>query len=164
MSTQDVSEAWFPYFKDNYLWSQVIGVVLNLAPMGGSAMWEVDRVGKRLQGKEGDTKAWVEEWMRMADFVLDIAEEEENKGHKRTAAGAYVRSSVYRYVAERQIHPDDPRKNAAYRQITSHFERGMSFLIPGFERVSVPYEEGPLPAFWIPPAYGPAHGAATLLL
>jgi dipeptidyl aminopeptidase/acylaminoacyl peptidase len=162
MSAQNASEAWFPYFKDNYLWSQLIGVVLNLAPMGGSAMWEVDRVGKRLQGKEGDSKAWVEEWERMADFVLAAAGEEEKKGHRRTAAGAYVRSSVYRYVSERQIHPDDPRKKAAYRQVTDHFERGMRGLIPGFERVEVPYEEGPLPAFWIPPAYGAEKAPAVV--
>ncbi|MFC1491239.1 alpha/beta hydrolase family protein [Nitrospinota bacterium] len=162
MSEPHATDSWFHYFPENYLWSQVTCVMLNLAPMGGSTLWEVDQVGKRLKDKLGDKAAWIEEWDRMADYVLHFAEKEEEKGHTLTAARAFVRSSVYRYASERQIHPDDPRKEAAYRKVTAHFERGMHTLAPGFERVEVPYEEGPLPAFWLPPLNGGGNAPAVV--
>jgi dienelactone hydrolase len=87
----------------------------------------------------------------MADYVLAYGEEEDKKGHAQTAAGAYIRSAIYRFTGERLIQPDDPRKEASYRKVLSAFERGIRIQVPGFERIEVPYEEGSLPAYWIPP-------------
>lgn len=87
----------------------------------------------------------------MADRVEALAGEEEKRGHRETAAGAYIRSAIYRYTGERLIHPDDPRKAASYRRVLEAFERGMRARVPGFERAEVPYEEGALPAYWVPP-------------
>lgn len=151
MCASEGGSPWFRYFPENYQWSQLFCHVLNFAPMGGSALWEVDQIGQRLKDKIGDDLAWFEEWERMADYVLAHAEEEDNKGHAQTAAGAYIRSAIYRFTGERLIQPDDPRKEASYRQVLSAFERGMRIQVPGFERIEVPYEEGPLPAYWIPP-------------
>src|SRR3989338_8879174 len=72
-------------------------------------------------------------------------------GHGRAAALAWLRSSLYRCVSERFIHPDDPRKAASYQQAVRDCERGYRGLIEGFERVDVPSPDGPLPAYWIPP-------------
>src|SRR3972149_6342490 len=65
--------SWFRYFPDNYLWSQAFCLLLNFAPMGGTILWELDQVGKRLIGRQGDAEAWHAEWERMAEYVGDIA-------------------------------------------------------------------------------------------
>jgi dienelactone hydrolase len=151
MSSETVKGSWFRYFPEHYLWSQVMCGLINIVPMGGSNFHEIDQVGKRLQGKEGDNDAWGESWGWMADKTLDLAEREEKKGHTRTAAAAYIRSAIYRFNCERFVHPDNPEKAASYRALLPHYEKGMKLLVPGFERVEVPYEEGSLPAYWIPP-------------
>ena len=143
--------AWWRYFPEHYLWSQVFCGLLNLGPLGGPVPWELDQAGKRLRRRVGDPEAWYEEWEREADAAQALAEGEEARGHGRTAARAWLRSSLYRCVSERFIHPDDPRKAASYQQAVRDCERGYRGLIEGFERVDVPSPDGPLPAYWIPP-------------
>lgn len=143
--------AWWRYFPEHYLWSQVFCGLLNLGPLGGPVPWELDQAGKRLRKRVGDPEAWYEEWEREADSAQALAEREEARGHGHTAARAWLRSSLYRCVSERFIHPDDPRKAASYRRAVADCERGYRGLIEGFERVDVPSPDGPLPAFWVPP-------------
>lgn len=152
MSAETLKGSWFRYFPGHYLWSQVVCGLINLTAAGGTNFHEIDQVGKRLQGKEGDAAAWGESWGWMAGRTLALAESEEKKGHARTAAAARIRSAIYRISSERFLHPDKPEKAASYRAMLPHFEKGMKHLVPGFERVEVPYEEGSLPAYWIPPA------------
>lgn len=144
--------AWWRYFPEHYLWSQVFCGLLNLGPLGGPVPWEIDQAGKRLKKRVGDPEAWYEEWEREADTALALAGREEAKGHARTAAQARLRSSLYRCISERFIRPDDPRKAASYQRAVKDCERGYKGLIEGFERVDVPSPDGPLPAYWIPPA------------
>ncbi len=147
--TQEVN--WFRYFPDNYLWSHRLCGILNLARVGGSTLWEVDQVGKNLKENIGNSENWFEEWRKMSDFVLNYGESELESGHSETASGAFIRSAVYLYTAEQLIPPEDPRKFESYKKVTARFYKGMRLRIDGFEKVEIPYEEGPLYAFWIPP-------------
>jgi len=151
MAEEKVIGSWFRYFPDHYLWSQLMSGEINLSPMGGTNFYEVDQIGKRLTGKVGDAEAWHEAWLWMADKTLKLAEEEEKRGHLRTSSSAYIRSAIYRYTCERFVHPDDPRKVQSYRDLLPHYEKGMKYLISGFERVEVPYEDTTLSAYWLPP-------------
>ena len=148
---ENIIGSWFRYFPEHYLWSQLMSGQINISPMGGSNFHELDQVGKRLSGRVGDAEAWGDAWCWMSDKTLARAEAEERKGHTRTAMAAYVRSAVYRYASERFVHPDDPRKSESYRKLLPHYEKGMKYRAPGFDRVDVPYEEGPLAAYLLPP-------------
>ncbi len=151
MSNEKILGAWFRYFPDHYLWSQLMNSSLNLIAMGGGNLQELDQIGRRLEGRVGDGKAWREAWEWMADKTLAIAEAEAAKGHKKTAADAYIRSAVYRYKSEPFTPPTDKSKFAAYRKLLPHFETGMKYRVPGFEKVEVPYEDSSLAAYWLPP-------------
>ena len=151
MAAESVIGSWFRYFPEHYLWSQVMCGQISVAPMGGSNFQELDQIGRRLRGREGDAEAWREAWEWMADKTLARAGEEERRGHAQTSMAAYVRSAMYRYASERFVHPDDPRKAESYRKLLPHYEKGMKHRVPGFQRVEVPYEEGALPAYLLPP-------------
>ena len=149
--SENIIGSWFRYFPEHYLWSQLMSGQINIAAMGGSNFHEIDQIGKRLSGRAGDAEAWHDAWSWMSDKTLARAEDEERKGHTRTAMAAYVRSAIYRYASERFVHPDDPRKSESYRKLLPHYEKGMKYRVPGFERADVPYEEGPLAAYLLPP-------------
>jgi len=151
MAAESVIGSWFRYFPEHYLWSQVMCGQISVAPMGGSNFQELDQIGRRLRGREGDAEAWREAWEWMADKTLARAGEEERRGHAQTSMAAYVRSAMCRYASERFVHPDDPRKAESYRKLLPHYEKGMKHRVPGFQRVEVPYEEGALPAYLLPP-------------
>ena len=151
MAQENVVGTWFRYFPEHYLWSQLMSSTISLTSMGGTNFQELNLIGQRLQGKVGDGEAWHDAWAWMADRTLALADREWEKGHRRTAADAYVRSAIYRYETERFIPPTDPRKTASYATLLPHYLKGMSHRVPGFEKVDVPFENGSLPAYWIPP-------------
>lgn len=151
MAQENVAGTWFRYFPDHYLWSQLMSSVISVAPMGGSNFQELNQIGRRLKAKVGDGEAWHDAWLWMAERTLALANREWAKGHYHTAAGAYVRSAIYRYETERFVPPTDPRKVASYETLLPHFLKGMQFRVPGFEKVDVPFENSSLAAYWIPP-------------
>ena len=151
MAAETIIGSWFRYFPEHYLWSQLMSGQINISPMGGSNFHELDQIGKQLSGRAGDAEAWHDAWSWMADKTLALAEDEERLGHEQTSMAAYVRSAIYRYASERFVHPEDPRKSDSYSKLLPHYEKGMKYRVPGFERVEVPYEEGPLAAYLLPP-------------
>ena len=58
---------WFEYFPGHFMWSQGIIFAVEMAPWGAAALGEIDQVGQRLRGREGDNDAWWAEWSAMAD-------------------------------------------------------------------------------------------------
>jgi dienelactone hydrolase len=152
MSNESILGSWFRYFPDNYLWSQLFSASLNIVAMGGANFQEIDQVGRRLQGKVGDGNAWREAWEWMADKTLEFAKIEEAAGHHKTAAEAYLRSSIYRYKSEPFTPPTDETKFESYQKLLPHFEKGMKHRVPGFEKVEVPYDDSSLSAYWLPPS------------
>lgn len=151
MSAEAVRGSWFRYFPDHYLWSQVMCSQMSLAGLGATNLQELDQIGKALAERVGDAGHWHSCWADMADRVLSRACVEEEAGHAATAAAASLRSAVYRFVSERFVPPSDPRKAASYAALLPDFERGMRARVAGFERVEVPYGDGSLPAYWLPP-------------
>jgi dipeptidyl aminopeptidase/acylaminoacyl peptidase len=151
MAQEDVVGTWFRYFPQQYLWSQLMSSVISLTCMGGSNFQELNLIARRLQDKVGDGEAWHDAWLWMADKTLATADAEWAEGHRQTAAGAYVRSAVYRYETERFVPPTDRRKVESYATLLPHYLKGMSYRVPGFEKVDVPYENASLAAYWVPP-------------
>ena len=61
---------WFQYFPNHYMWSQGIGMAIEMIPWGAVAMGEIDQVGQRLKGREGDNRVLGTNYV--ADWVADI--------------------------------------------------------------------------------------------
>lgn len=143
---------WTMPFPEHYFWSQVTSTVLHTASWGGSNIWEVQQLIKRLEGHLGDEKAWEREWAALAEGAVARAEAADGQGHARTAALGFLRAAHYAFMAERLLPHGAPRKLALYRQVLDWFQRAMHTLVPGFARVDVPCEGTTLPAYFYPPA------------
>lgn len=139
---------WFQYFPNHYMWSQGIGMAIEMIPWGAAAMGEIDQVGQRLQGREGDNEAWCEEWSRMAEKMERRAEEAAAANHQLTAGTYFLHAATYYGYGERYLHPGE-RKLEIYRRHLRCFAEGMARRHPNAERVRVPYEETTLPAWFM---------------
>ena len=87
-------KAGFQYFPENFMWSQGMMIVIEMARWGGSAMSEVDRVGKRLKDKVGDNEAWGSEWEKEARRVEAMGDAAAAENHPLSAAGHYLRAAT----------------------------------------------------------------------
>ena len=133
--------AGFQYFQENFMWSQGMMIVIEMARWGGAAMSEVDRVGKRLKDKVGDNEAWGSEWEKEARRVESMGDAAAAAKYPLSAAGHYLRAATYYFVGERFVQPG-PKKTELYKSCLRCFRAGIKGRYPNIERVEVPYEGG----------------------
>ncbi len=155
MSEQSRSHL-YEYFPGNFVWSQSINSMIDMANWGASSMGEIDQVGRRLMHKQGDNEAWFSEWQALAEDQERKALAAAAANHQLTAGTNYLHAGTYHLYAERFIPPSE-RKFESYRRCMHCFEEGYKRRYPGIERVEVPYEGGKqLPALFMKaPGAGP---------
>jgi dipeptidyl aminopeptidase/acylaminoacyl peptidase len=156
MATQQFKH-WFEYFPSNFVWSQQMMSMIDMAAWGAAAMGEIDQVGQRLKGREGDNEAWFTEWCAMAEDMERKARAAQAANHQLTAGTHFLHAGVYFLWAERFTPPGE-RKFNTYRRSMSCFVEGYQRRYPTIERVEVPYEGTTLPAYFMK---APGAGAAA---
>lgn len=152
---------WFEYFPGNHMWSQGMMFGIEMAPWGAAALGEIDQVGQRLRGHEGDNERWWTEWIAMAKRVESFGDAEEARGHRLTSGAYYLRAAIYYFCGERFIAPSE-RKWDTYRNCLRCFGKGIERRYPQMERVEVPYEGTTLPA-WLLKAQSPGRAPAVVM-
>jgi len=139
---------WFEYFPDNHMWSQGMMFGIEMAAWGAASISEIDQIGQKLRGHEGDNERWWSEWTAMAQRIEKFGDQEENLGHKLTAGAYYLRAAIYYFCGERFIAPSE-RKWQTYRDCLRCFGKGIARRYPEIERVDLPYEGTTLPAWFL---------------
>ncbi len=153
--TASSREHLFEYFPGNFVWSQSMMSIIDMAAWGAASMGEAHQVGMRLREREGDNEAWFEEWHAMGEDMERKAQAAAAANHQLTAGTYYLHAGVYLLYAERFIPPSE-RKFESYRHSMRCMEEGYKRRYPAVERVEVPYENGSLPAlFYKAPGSGP---------
>src|SRR5512146_1081186 len=140
--------AGFQYFPDNFMWSQGMMIVIEMARWGCAAMSEVDRVGRRLKQRVGDNEAWGAEWEKEARRIEQMADDAAAERRPLSAAGHFLRAATYYFVGERFVAPG-PKKTELYESCLRCFRAGIKGRYPNIERVEVPDEGVSLPAWFM---------------
>ncbi|MBI3068621.1 MAG: alpha/beta fold hydrolase [Betaproteobacteria bacterium] len=138
----------FRYFPENYMWSQGMMLAIEMARWGGSAISEVDRVGRRLKDRLGDNDAWGAEWEAEARRVEQMGDDAVAGKRYLTAGAHYLRAAVYYFCGERFV-PLGAKKLELYKSCLRCFRLGIRWRYPGIERVEVPSSAGTLPAWFM---------------
>ena len=139
---------WFEYFPENHMWSQGMMFGIEMAAWGAAAIGEIDQIGQKLRGHEGDNELWWTEWTAMAQRIEGFGDIEEAQGHRLTSGAYYLRAAIYYFCGERFIAPSE-RKWDTYRSCLRCFTKGVERRYPQIERVDVPYEDTTLPAWFL---------------
>ncbi|HEV7391791.1 MAG TPA: alpha/beta hydrolase [Burkholderiales bacterium] len=139
---------WFEYFPGQHMWSQGMMFGIEMQTWGAAALGEIDQIGQKLKGHEGDNAKWWREWTSMAKRIEAFADREANTGHQLTAGSYYLRAAVYYFCGERFIAPSE-RKWDTYRSCLRCFGKGIARRYANIERVEVAYEGTTLPAWFL---------------
>jgi len=136
------------HWPERFFWSYQFRRALGETQEGGGAVSEVFQAASRM--KPGDDDSWHEEWLRVADRNNRRGDEEEEKGHLRTAMNCWLRAADYYRSAEFWLLPDDPRRLATFDKCERASRKWLRYL--GGEVVEIPYENGvSMPAYFIKP-------------
>ena len=141
----------FKYFPTNYVWN----LSVNLAIEMGARIGEVEEMCAPLQeaAKAPDadgTKAFRETWVRMADKLCALAEEDESRSRLLSAGEKYRRASSYLITAERLQAHDAPGRIEMYRRQLQLFLKGSQLMGEPVRRVEIPYEGQHLAGLYVP--------------
>ena len=141
----------FKYFPTNYVWNLSVDLAIEM----GARIGEIEEMCAPLQeaAKAPDaagTQAFRETWVRMADKLCGLAEEDETRGRMLSAGEKYRRAASYLITAERLQAHNAPGRLAIYRRELELFLKGSALLGDPVERVEIPYEGTHLSALYYP--------------
>jgi len=141
----------FKYFPTNYVWNLSVDLAIEM----GARIGEIEAMCAPLQeaAKAPDaagTQAFRETWVRMADQLCALAEEDLARGRRLSAGEKISRAASYLITAERLQAHDAPGRLALYRRSLELFAEGARLSGERVQRVEIPYEGRHLAALYVP--------------
>jgi dienelactone hydrolase len=131
----------FRYFPTNYVWNLSVDLAIEM----GARIGEIEEMCAPLQdaAKARDaagTQAFRETWVRMADKLCALADEDKERGRLHSAGEKLNRAAIYLLTAERLQAHGAPGRLALYRRQLDLFAEGVKLSGENCERVEIPYE------------------------
>jgi dienelactone hydrolase len=130
----------FKYFPTNYVWNLSVDLAIEM----GARIGEIEEMCAPLQeaAKQPDaagTKAFRDTWVKMADKLCVLAEEDEGRGRLISAGDKYGRAASYMLTAERLQAHNSPGRLDLYKRLRALFDQGVKLAGENCERVEIPY-------------------------
>ena len=153
----------FKYFPTNYPWNLSVDLAIEM----GARIGEIEAMCAPLKEASlapdaAGTQAFRESWVKMADQLCELAEEDRGRGRLLSAGEKLNRAATYLITAERLQAHGSPGRVALYRRHLDLFAEGLRLSGERCERVEIPYEGQHLAALYVP-AEG-VSGPAPLLV
>lgn len=130
----------FKYFPTNYVWNLSVDLAIEM----GAKIGEIEEMCAPLQeaAKQPDaegTRAFRETWVRMADKLCTLAEEDLAQGHLISAGDKYSRAATYFITAERLLAHGAPGRTELFGRFREAFDKGTQLTGENCQRVEIPY-------------------------
>ena len=140
----------FRYFPTNYVWNLSVDLAIEM----GARIGEIEEMCAPLHeaAKAPDaagTRAFRETWVRMADKLCTLADEDQARGRLLSAGEKFARAASYLITAERLQAHDAPDRLALYRRQLDLFGEGVRLSGENCQRVEIPYEGRHLAALYV---------------
>jgi len=140
----------FKYFPTNYVWNLSVDLAIEM----GARIGEIEEMCAPLQeaAKAPDaagTQAFRETWVRMADKLCALADEDKLRGRLLSAGEKLGRAASYLITAERLQAHGSPGRVALYQRVLDLFAEGARLAGDNCERVEIPYGGKQLSALYV---------------
>ena len=148
--------ALFSYFP-NYIWNLSLAIALE----SGGRIGEIVDMCQPIKdaadsGADAGTPQFLAEWVKMADKLIGLADEDEARGRLLSAGAKLQRASLYLFTAERMQGNGHPGRAATFAKARATFDKAMLYSRENCERVEIPIDGGTMPALYTrAPGAGP---------
>ncbi|AEQ51252.1 Prolyl oligopeptidase family protein [Pelagibacterium halotolerans] len=137
--------AMFDYFP-NYVWNLSVSIAMASGAELGEIMDMCQPLLARSEaGEDAGTADFMQEWMKVADKLVDLAAEDEAKGRLLSAGAKLQRAALYYLTAERMQGHGHPGRMVTYDKGLDAFARGVEFARDNVERFEIPYGDKIIP-------------------
>jgi dienelactone hydrolase len=140
--------ALFEYFP-NYIWNLSVAIALE----SGGAIGEIVDMCQPIReaaagGGDAGTPQFMAQWVKMADKLIGLADEDEARDRAFSASDKLERAALYLFIAERMQGHGHPGRRETYAKALASFDRSTSLGKLNRERVDIPLETGTMPALY----------------
>jgi dienelactone hydrolase len=134
--------ALFEYFP-NYVWNLSVAIALE----NGGKIGEIIDMCQPIRdaaarGDDAGTAEFLAEWVKTADKLKGLADEDLELGREYSAGNKLKRASIYYVTAERMQGLGHPGRMETYRKALEAFANGTRYARDNIERVEIPYGDG----------------------
>jgi dienelactone hydrolase len=142
----------------NYVWNLSVAIAVE----NGGKLGEIVDIIKPLTekaeaGEDANTHDFMVEWVKMADKLVELGEEDLSKGREFSAGNKFKRAAIYYQTGERMQAQGSQGRAETYRKAIDNFLRGMKYTHEPVEKVAIPYEGKEITGlFHKAPVEGPA--------
>ncbi|MBZ0129150.1 MAG: prolyl oligopeptidase family serine peptidase [Rhodobacteraceae bacterium] len=140
--------AMFDYFP-NYVWN----LSVSIAMASGAELGEImdmcqPLLAKAETGEDAGTVEFMREWMKVADKLVELANEDEAKGRLLSAGPKLQRAALYYLTAERMQAHGSAGRLETFRKGLACFLKGTEFTGEDVTRHEIPYGDKTIPVLY----------------
>jgi dienelactone hydrolase len=133
--------ALLEYFPNNYIWN----LSLAIAVASGAEVGELVDMCKPLKeaaerGADAGTAEFLAEWVKAADKLAGLAQEDQARNREISAAAKLQRAALYYITAERMQGPGHANRAETFAKGQAAFREAIALGKDNCERVEIPYE------------------------
>jgi dienelactone hydrolase len=140
--------ALFEYFP-NYIWNLSLAIAMESGAQIGEIMDIVQPVKDAANdGPDKGTQVFMEQWIRKADTLIGLADEDEAKGRNFSAGNKLQRAALYLFNGERMLAHGAPGRIDAFKKAQATFLKSMKLSGENCERVEIPLASGVMPSLY----------------
>ncbi len=141
--------ALLEYFP-NYVWNLSVAIAME----SGARIGEIEDICRPLaqaaqRGEKVGTAQFVERWLSAGDNLIELAEEDRERGRLLSAASKLQRAALYLLVAERMQGHGHPGRSETFAKAQRAFRSAIEMGKENCERVEIPYEHAHFPALFV---------------
>ncbi|MBS0482090.1 MAG: alpha/beta hydrolase [Proteobacteria bacterium] len=142
----------------NYVWNLSVSIALENGGRIGEIVDIIQPLMKAAQaGEDAGTAEFMAEWVKMADKLTGLADEDVAKGRMYSAGNKLKRSAIYYQTGERMQAHGSPGRVETYDKAIKNFLRGVELVGDPVTRIAIPYEGKEITGlFHKAPVAGPA--------
>lgn len=143
--------ALFEYFP-NYVWNLSVAIALESGGQIGEIMDMCQPLKEAAgNGDDAGTKEFLAEWVKTAEKLIGLADEDRVANRDFSAAAKLQRAAIYLFTAERMQGHGHPGRQKTFSQALACFSDAMLLGKERCERVEIPLDDGVMPALYVRP-------------
>ena len=125
----------------NYVWNLSVSIAMENGGRIGEIVDIIEPLKAKAQaGEDANTQDFMVEWVKMADKLTGLAEEDVAAGRMFSAGNKLKRSAIYYQTGERMQAHGSPGRAETYDKAIKNFLRGCQLAGDPVTRVEIPYE------------------------
>lgn len=125
----------------NYVWNLSVSIAVENGGKLGEIVDIINELKDKAEaGEDAGTEDFMTAWVRMADNLVELGEEDLALGREFSAGNKFKRSAIYYQTGERMQKHGSKDREVTYKKAIDNFLRGMKYTNEPVEKITIPYQ------------------------